>query len=458
VILVAGAGAAGLAAAWYAARAGHEVTVVDRADTVGGMAASRTVAGLRVDHGSHRLHPAADPSILADLRRLLGDDLQVRPRHGRIRLVGRWVGFPLRTGDLVRNLPPRFAAGAAFDAVTSPLRRPRADTFAEVLRAGLGPTITDGFYGPYARKLWDADPSELAGDLARRRVSASSPIDLVRRLVRGARPEGRTFLYPRRGFGQIVEAVADATVAAGATIRLGRGAGVASVDLCDADRVRVRLDDGTDLDAAALVSTLPLAALARTAGGPSVELRHRALVLAYLVLYRAPWSPFDAHYLPDPANPVARLSEPRNYRDSSADPAGTTVLCAEVPCWPGDETWEAAPDELGARLVAALAADGLPPIEPVAVEVVRLPAVYPIYRPGADWDLARAESWLATTPAGAAGRVVTAGRPGLFVPDNTHHVLAMGRAAADSLGPDGTLDMARWQAARASFRAHVVED
>jgi protoporphyrinogen oxidase len=456
VIVIAGAGAAGLAAAWYAARAGHEVTVVDRATTVGGMAASLTVAGVRVDHGSHRLHPAADATVLADLRGLLGDDLQVRPRNGRIRLADRWVGFPLRTGDLVRNLPPGFAFRAAIDAVTSPLRRPRSDTFGEVLRAGLGPTITDAFYGPYARKLWDADPDELAGELARRRVSASSPVDLAQRLVRGARPEGRTFLYPRRGFGQIVEAVADAAVGAGAAIRVGTG--ITKVDLGLDDRVRIELDDDTCIDASALVSTMPIGALVAAGGGPTVELRHRATVLVYLVLDRAPWTTFDAHYLPHVANPAARLSEPRNYRESRDDPAGVTVLCAELPCWPGDRTWSATPDELGARLLDAFAADGLPPIEPVAVEVVRLPSVYPVYRPGAEWELARVESWLATTPAGRAGRVVSAGRQGLFVPDNTHHVLAMGRAAAACLRPDGTIDPTQWSAARATFRTNVVED
>ena len=277
VIVVAGAGAAGLAAAWYAARAGHEVTVVDRAETVGGMAASRTVAGLRVDHGSHRLHPAADPSVLADLRDLLGEDLQVRPRHGRIRLAGRWVGFPLRTSDLVRNLPPRFAAGAAVDALTSPLRRPRADTFAEVLRAGLGPTIADAFYAPYARKLWDTDPNELAGELARRRVSASSPLDLARRLVRGARPEGRTFLYPRRGFGQIVEAVADAAVAAGVTIRLGTGSPRSTSTATTASSST----STTARRSRPAPSCRPSrsAPSPRAAGGPAVELRHRAVVL-----------------------------------------------------------------------------------------------------------------------------------------------------------------------------------
>lgn len=448
MIVVIGAGPAGLAATWGAARAGHAVTLVERADHVGGMAASRTIAGVRVDHGSHRLHPATEPALLQELRDLLGDDLQVRPRHGRIKLAGRWVGFPLRTGDLLRNLPPRFAVGAALDSLTSPLRRVGADTFDARLRAGLGGTVVDGFYGPYSHKLWDTDAAHLDGDLARKRVSAGSPLAIARKLLRGASPEGRVFLYPRRGFGQIPDAIATAARAAGAVLRLG--AGVAGVDL---HRPAVTLEDGSVLEATTVLSTMPVGVLAELAGGPPLELRHRAMLLVYLVLDRTRWTEFDAHYLPDPSHPVARLSEPRNYRESADDPPGTTVLCAEVPCWEGDELWASSPADLGRIVVGALAAEGLPPVAPVDVEVVRLPRVYPVYEPGYAWKLARAEAWLAD-----ADRVVTLGRQGLFVPDNTHHVLAMGRAAAGCLRGDGTLDAAAWAEARAGFRAFVVED
>lgn len=439
MILVIGAGPAGLAAAWGAARAGHDVTVVERADHVGGMATSRTVAGLRVDHGSHRLHPATAPALLAELRTLLGDDLQTRTRNGRIRVAGRWVGFPLRPADLLRSLPPRVAAGAAVDQLTAPLRRPRADTFGELVRAGLGPTVFDAVYRPYARKLWDADPDELTGELARRRVSAGGPVAIARRLVRGTQPTGRTFLYPRRGFGQIPEAVADAAVAAGARIRLGTPAGREMLDEADV-----------------VLSTMPVTALAATLDGPPTPgLRHRAMVVAWVVLDQPRWTSFDAHYLPDPAHPVARLSEPKNYRDSPDDPGGTTVLCAELACWEGDDLWRATPEEVGVVVAAAAEVEGLPTIRPVDVEVARLPRVYPIYRPGFEWELARAEAHVAMA---GNGRVVTLGRQGLFVPDNTHHALAMGLAAAGCLRQDASFDTAAWVVARASFRANVVED
>lgn len=457
-VVVVGAGPAGLLAALDAATAGHEVVVLEAADHVGGMAASVEVGGQRVDLGSHRLHPSMEPALLARLRCLLGDDLQVRRRHGRIALAGRWLAFPLRTGDLLRHLPPRLAMGAAVDAAVSPLRRAHDDTFAEVVRVGLGPTVADNFYRPYVTKLWGAPPDELAGELARRRVSARSAAGILGRLVprRSAAAAKRTFLYPRTGFGAMSEALADAAVAAGADIRLGT-----AVDRLTFAADRVTVGSGGDSTSAGRVwSTAPLPTVARwaePAPPPAVvdaadALTHRGLVLVYLVVDRPRWTEFDAHYVPAADNPVARLSEPKNYRDG-ADPTGTTVLCAEVPADVGDATWTSSDEALGERVRDALVRLGLPDPAPVAVAVRRLPRVYPRYRVGYEANLAALERWAADEP-----RLLTFGRQGLFVPDNTHHALTMGAAAARALGPDGGFDDAAWRSARDGFRSHVVED
>lgn len=460
-VVVVGAGPAGLLAALDAAQAGHEVVVLEAADHVGGMAASVEVGGQRVDLGSHRLHPSTAPELLARLRDLLGDDLQVRPRHGRISLGGRWLAFPLRTADLLAHLPPRLSLGAARDAFTAPLRRPRADTFAEVVRAGLGPTVADAFYRPYVTKLWGLSPEELTGELARRRVSARSAAGVLSRLVprRGAAVAKRTFLYPRTGFGAISEALADAAVAAGAELRLGSA--VDRLVLGDhAGAVVVGTTAGEEIEAGRVWSTAPLPAVARWAEpapppaalDAASALGHRGLVLVYLVVDRPCWTEYDAHYFPAADNPVARLSEPKNYRDGP-DPQGTTVLCAEVPADVGDATWEATPEALGELVREALVRLALPDPSPMAVEVRRLPRVYPRYRVGHEADLEAVEAWARTHP-----RLLTFGRQGLFVPDNTHHALAMGAAAAAALASDGSFDESVWRAAREGFRDHVVED
>lgn len=452
-IVVLGGGPAGLAAAWQAAAAGRSVLLLERAAAVGGMAGSFEVAGVRVDFGSHRLHPATPPAVLDPLRALLGPDLQTRPRHGRLRLYGRWVGFPLRPAELARTLPPAALARIGRDAL---LRRPAADPYADsyagVLRGKLGPELYGTLYGPYAEKLWGLPGEEVDAEQARRRVSAGGVWGIARRVLRpDPSGQGRVFHYPRRGFGQIADVLADAAGKAGAVLETG--AEVTAVEAA-ADRVTVSTADGRAVDAGHVLSTVPLPVLARLAGGPTgTGLAFRAMVLVYLVHAGGRWSPYDAHYLPGPETPVSRLSEPANYRDSAADPTDRTVLCAEIPCAVGDPMWTSTPDGLAAVVTAGLAAAGLPPVRLAAVEVRRLPHVYPVYRRGYAAALAPLDTW-----ADSLDRITSFGRLGLFAHDNTHHALAEAFDAVTALRPDLTRDPTAWTAARARFTTHVVED
>lgn len=457
---VLGSGPAGVAAAYRLAASGRSVVVLERAGRVGGLAGSFDVGGLQVDHGSHRLHPSTDPEIMAMLRRLLGDDLQRRPRHGRIRLADRWVAFPPRATDLARHLPPAFVLALARDAITAPLRRPRADTFAEVVRARLGPAMADRFYFPYVRKIWATDPSALSGELARRRVGARSSGDLLRKVARPGRrrPDAGFFYYPKHGYGEIVERVADAAVGEGAQLCLDTE--VSGIDE-RAERVRVHTANGAYVDVGQVLSTLPLPVLPRLVSPPAPDavcdaarsLTFRALTLVYLVLDLPRYTEFDAHYFPALDVPFSRVSEPKNYRDGrGVDPTDRTVLCAELPCSVGDAIWRASADDLGELVNRGLADQGLPSVSPVEVEVRRIANAYPVYRMGFERDFGVLDTW-----AGEL-RTVSLGRQGLFAHDNTHHAMAMGWAAADAVGRDGQFDVDRWSASRATFRSHVVED
>ncbi|MGH4022438.1 MAG: protoporphyrinogen/coproporphyrinogen oxidase [Pseudonocardiaceae bacterium] len=457
-LVVLGAGPAGLAAAWRAARSGLSTIVLERAGAVGGMAASFTVAGVRVDHGSHRLHPSTAPHVLADLATLLGDDLQLRRRNGRLRIAGSWVSFPLRPAELARALPPAMIARLVGEAVTAPLRRGEPVSYADALRRGLGPTLYEALYAPYARKLWGLPGDAIDAEQARVRVTADTPWKIAARMLRRNSGQGRVFHYPRRGFGQIADALADAADLAGTEIRLG-----VTVDRIDAGDggVTVHTGDGTTISAGQLFTTAPLPALARLvrpapppdAVASAATLRFRSMVLVYLVHSGArPWTAFDAHYLPGPGTPVTRISEPANYRDSAADPASTTVLCAEIPCAMGDAWWTASDAELADAVCATLRELGLPPLRLSGVEVRRLRHVYPVYEIGYAEHLRRLDEWAAALP-----RVTTFGRLGLFAHDNTHHALAMAYDAVDALR-GGSVDPARWAAARRRFADHVVED
>jgi protoporphyrinogen oxidase len=309
---------------------------------------------------------------------------------------------------------------------------------------------------------------------------------------RGAAPaRGSTFLYPRRGFGQITEALEQAARRAGAQVHTGVevqrirpaaevvggevvGGEVVGGALVGGGDVVVETGDGRRWRAPRVFSTLPIPLLARLCPDrvpPEVSeaaqgLRFRAMVLVYLThapgtpAHGSPvrWSPYDAHYLPAGATPVTRISEPANYRDSDEDPRDRTVLCAEIPCDVGDAIWTADEGALAEVVAEALREVSLPPVHgpggaDPAVHVRRLPAVYPVYEQGFAARLSRLEDWADALPG-----VTTLGRSGLFAHDNTHHAMVMARAAVAALGHDATFDEPAWRRSRQSFRDHVVED
>jgi protoporphyrinogen oxidase len=468
-VVILGAGPAGLGAAYQLARTARaRVTVLEANPQVGGNAGSFELAGMRVDYGSHRLHPACDPEVLRDIRALLGDDLLDRPRHGRIRLQGRWIHFPLKPVDLALRLPPAFAAGIGWDMARRPWQRnhraPEAETFATVLEAGLGRTICRAFYFPYSSKLWGLAPEQLAATQARRRVSAGSPGKMLRKVlaaVPGFKPKGGgRFFYPRRGYGQICEAYARAAREAGADIRLN--ARVQAVRADDGWQVSYGANgQAAGLSADFVWSTIPITRLAQSLQpspppellAAAADIDYRAMILIYLVLEQDRFSEYDAHYFPEAHIAISRLSEPKNY-SNLGEPRGTTVLCAELPCSVQDAHWGATDTALGQLVVGALASAGLPVYAPVRQVVTRrLRQAYPIYRRGYEASLAALEAWLGELP-----HLLTFGRQGLFAHDNTHHALYMAYAAVKCLEASGRFDGERWQAYRQVFATHVVED
>lgn len=466
-IAILGAGPAGAGAALQLRRTERaSVTVLERNNTPGGNAGSFEAAGQRLDYGSHRLHPACAPEILEDIRELLGDDLLDRPRHGRIRLQGRWIHFPLRPADLLLRLNPGFSMGVAWDLASKPFTRSSGvdETFSSVLRKGLGRTICEEFYFPYARKIWGVEPDQLSAVQAKRRVSASSLGKLARKVVAqipGFRaPGGGRFFYPRCGYGQITEAYMGAAVKLGARFELG--ATITGLHRRE-QKWFVQFEqagESRELQADQVWSTIPLTVLARlqTDGAPAEVLDaaenidYRAMILVYLHLDVDRFTDFDAHYFPDEHSSITRLSEPKNYSDLT-EPGGRTTLCAELPCAPGDDVWQMDDKALGGLVENDLRNAGLALARPpVAVQTRRLAQAYPIYLQGYERHFRVLDQW-----ADALPDLLTYGRQGLFAHDNTHHALAMAYGAVDCLGPRG-FDEGRWADYRKQFETHVVED
>ena len=422
---------------------------------------------MRVDYGSHRLHTSCDPEILKDLISLLGQDLLLRPRHGRIRLRGRWIHFPLKPLDLALHLPKSFTIGVATDMVRQliPKRWAKTETFASVLERSLGRTICGDFYFPYARKLWGMPPEQLSAMQAERRVSANSLAKMIRKIassVPGLPPQGGKFYYPRHGYGEISERLYEVARNAGAEFLFG-----AKVTAIEREENRVSVvryeQNGTEqwIPAPFIWSTLPLTILAKSIHPvPPLEVQtaaskigFRGMILIYLVLEQQQFTEYDAHYFPEESIPISRLSEPKNY-SAACEPYDRTVLCAELPADPGSREWDMSDEELGKAICSWLGQAGLP-VEAAVLEVRtrRLRQAYPSYRVGYEKSFDVLDRWL-----GGMEGLLTFGRQGLFVHDNTHHALFMAYSAVACLGRDGKFNWGKWREFRRIFETHVVED
>jgi protoporphyrinogen oxidase len=274
------------------------------------------------------------------------------------------------------------------------------------------------------------------------------------------RPGAGRFFYPRNGYGQISQSIADRAIELGADVRLG-----SSVRKVEAgEKKRVTFESNGELVAIEsdhIWSTIPITALIRSSDPTpprevieaSESISYRAMVLIYLVLETSRFTEFDAHYFPGEDVPITRLSEPKNYSGRS-EPRDRTVLCAELPCSVGDKYWEMKDEELGELVRSFLEESGVPVrarIERVVTR--RLPYAYPIYRTGYEQHFDAQDRWVDSLEG-----VLTFGRQGLFAHDNTHHAMAMAYGAVDCLRESGKFDRVKWNKYREEFAKHVVED
>ncbi|MGH7554273.1 MAG: FAD-dependent oxidoreductase, partial [Longimicrobiales bacterium] len=214
------------------------------------------------------------------------------------------------------------------------------------------------------------------------------------------------------------------------------------------------------LDADFVWSTIPVSILSRIVqpAAPqevalaAAQIDYRAMLLVYLTLGVDRFTEYDAHYFPAASVAITRLSEPKNYADTT-EPRGRTTICAELPCTADDQHWKSDDAQLADLVARDLAHAGIPlPAAPIEVNVRRLRFAYPIYQRGYEKPFETLDCWVDGLPA-----FLSYGRQGLFAHDNTHHALYMAYAAADCL-KDGRFDSDRWHGYREVFATHVVED
>lgn len=465
-VVVLGAGVAGLAVARYLALDGWPVTVVERAPALGGLCGSFQAHGFTLDHGPHKLYSVV-PGILNEIRALLGDQLIEHHKRNRIRLLGRYLDYPLSLGNLLPLLGPvraaRLGLGYAAALVGGLFGRNDPASYEEYVLQRFGRGVYELVFEPLAWKVW-GDPRQLSVDLARARIPSTGAGELILRLLKLRAStedvDAPLFYYPKGGFGVFPERLAAEVRRAGGRIltsavpsALERANGTVRAVHVETGGATERIPCGT------LISSIPMIALARLLhpGDAAVEaevrrLRLRDLALVYLVLDQHRLVEDHWIFFPEKRYPFNRLFEQKSM-DPSLGPPGMTAICCDVTCDEGDEVWSAPDDVLVRRCMDALVEADLTTPETLRTGFVRrFRSFYPMYT--VDYRERLGQVYVRLKDA---DNLILTGRVGMFNYNNSDHCLDMGRYIAAGMTA-GTRPGDIWSGLEERVRSYRIID
>ena len=380
------------------------------------------------------------PDVLEELRTLMGPELLQHEKRNRIYLFGRYLKYPLSLSDLLSSMRLRDIVAAGASAVAGKLRGaapgPRVDSYEEYIVSRFGRHLYRLVFEPLAEKVW-GDPSTLSADIARTRLSSTSLLDVVARVLK-LKPEtsltsATRFYYPKAGFGRIPNRMAEELTRHGGIILTSTTPVAVHFDHNTVRGVTVQREDGRlSLPCDLLISTIPFDVLGtlmqRHRPDPELDplleaaaqLQYRHLLLVYVVVDDEQLTTDHWIFYPEASWVFGRICEQKQLSRAMIPPHKTVICCDVADAEDGDR-WRLTDTQLGQRCIADLRAVGILDDQPIQETFVkRVKRFYPRY------DLTYRET-LQHLYAGLRRytNLISTGRIGLYNYNNSDHCVDM---------------------------------
>ncbi|HUF09295.1 MAG TPA: FAD-dependent oxidoreductase [Rhodothermales bacterium] len=449
-VAVLGAGVCGLYAARVLARAGADVTVIEREEEVGGLARGYLINGNYYDVGVHHLH-AWDHDIFQDIQAIMGDLLIPVELVAKIKHGNSFRRYPLEFADLLLGIPPWTLLGALSSLTLQQIRnkfdKSEPTNAEEALIKLYGRHLYEYFFRDFTQRYWGFPPTRLSATFVTRKMPRLSAVDIVKNWLKklGVKEtkdiavdsalRKETLWYSRIGASMMPRTLAKYIESKGAQIILE-----AEVDRVNVEDGKVRsvtyLKDGetATVECDAVVSTIPVNALVRSVSpGAGDELlascdhiKFKAIAI-YGLLVKKERVLEDALYVYFREHVFHRFSEPKGS-GVTISPEGHTTILVEVTCDIGDDRWKGG-EETRRKIVKSLEKEGMLKEEDIVeMHLLTNEWGYPVFALGFEPHLERLEKYLAEI-----SNLESTGRQGAFTYPNMHDAMRMGVTAARAI-------------------------
>jgi protoporphyrinogen oxidase len=438
--LIVGAGVCGLSLARLLTEAGQSVCVLERDESVGGLARTFDYDQSRFDIGPHRFH-TADEGVRQFILDTLGDDALSIPRLSLVHFRDHYYHWPIHPSIQLLRFPWRITAGIAFDLLFRLYRRKPPVTFAEYIQNMYGRTLYDVFFRDYSSKFLGIPPEETDADWAKtgidraiidERLQINTLWELVRSIIVGSGRVETQFIYPKGGIGVFSQKLKASIESGGGQILCGYP--VSKMEI-EGDTIKALHAGDRRFAASRVYWTAPITHLSDLCGvgqKPSASLRYLDIVFYNVMAKKRVGPDFQWCYFGEKEIPFTRVSRPEAF-DPGMSAEGKSGLCVEVSAPKGQAIWDN-PEAGQAKIIEHLVKTGLlgKTSDVVECRIERVPECYPIYSKGYRNELAALKKALSQFE-----NLTLSGRTGLFWYNNMDHSIAAALKLGNSLSKSG---------------------
>lgn len=447
-VVILGAGVCGLYAARTLVEQGVQVTLIERDEMPGGLAAGHRFGENFYDMGVHMLHEH-DRGIFEDMKRIMGDERIPVQLDAKIRWAGAFYRYPLQFKDMVQGIPPYTLASCVLGLFWSQAyykifpEEPRDAE--EALIQLYGNPLYEFFFREFTERYWGMPTNQIAAKFVTDKMPRLSAVDVLKKALGrfGIREKDgqavdsalreETLHYSATGTEMMPRKLSEFVEAKGAKLLLGSE--VTGVELRHGlvNSVRFRGADGREetLDCDYCISTMPLPLLVERItprvpeelSAAAGKLEFNAIAVHGLLVNKPKC--LDALYVYYRERFFHRVGEPKNA-GMKVTPEDHSVLIVETTCNPGDAKWVVT-DEVKAAIIRDLEAENICLGEQIVEwNVMRSRNGYPLYRKGFEASFDRISAFVDNV-----GNLQSVGRNGGFCYPNMHSAMRMGANAAE---------------------------